>query len=87
MVVLVMLLLALVASAPAQNTSKVYDSAKRPRALALIGDRYHSPVYIRDSLIPAFVRENIPVTFIENHEALTAEALKNMTCSSSSKTA
>jgi type 1 glutamine amidotransferase len=60
----------------AQNSSRVYQSADRPRALALIGDRYHSPVYIRDNLIPAFVRENVPITFIENHEALTAEALQ-----------
>jgi type 1 glutamine amidotransferase len=60
----------------AQNTSHVYHSAKRPRALALIGDRYHSPVYIRDGLAPAFIRENIPVTFIENVEALDAESLK-----------
>lgn len=62
----------------AQNTSKVYQSADRPQALALIGDRYHSPVYIRDSLIPAFVRENIPVTFIENDQALTEEALEKV---------
>ena len=32
----------------AQNTSEVYMSADRPRALALIGDRYHSPVHIRE---------------------------------------
>ena len=63
------------AIAPAQNTSAVYQSAKRPRALALIGDRYHSPVYIRDGLAPAFLRENIPITFIENDQALKAEAL------------
>lgn len=63
--------------AQAQNTSNVYHSAKRPRALALIGDRYHSPVYIRDNLAPAFLRENIPVTFIENVEALSAESLKD----------
>ena len=75
--VLLLLLAALATTATAQNTSDVYQSADRPRALALIGDRYHSPVYIRDNLIPAFVRENIPVTFIENHEALTAEALKH----------
>lgn len=62
----------------AQNTSKVYQSADRPHALALIGDRYHSPIYIRDNLIPAFVRENIPVTFIENDQALTAEALEKV---------
>ena len=61
----------------AQNTSDVYNSADRPRALALIGDRYHSPTYIRDNLIPAFVRENVPITFIEDHKALTAEALEN----------
>ncbi len=61
----------------AQNTSDVYNSADRPRALALIGDRYHSPVYIRDNLLPAFARENVPIAFIENHEALTAEALKD----------
>jgi type 1 glutamine amidotransferase len=60
-----------------QNTSAVYQSAKRPRALALIGDRFHSPVYIRDGLTPAFARENIPVTFIENVEALTAGSLKD----------
>ena len=59
----------------AQEGKGVYGSARRPRALALIGDRYHSPVYIRDNLAPAFVRENVPVTFIENTEALTAAAL------------
>ncbi len=72
------LLLAMAAgSLPAQNTSRVYMSAKRPRALALIGDRYHSPVYIRDGLSPALARENIPVTFIENVEELNAENLKS----------
>ena len=60
----------------AQNTSEVYQTAKRPSALALIGDRYHSPVYIRDNLIKAMVRENIPVTFIENVEALNSESLQ-----------
>jgi len=63
--------------ASSQNTSSVYSSSKRPRALALIGDRYHSPVYIGDGLAPAFVKENIPVTFIENVEALNAGSLKN----------
>jgi type 1 glutamine amidotransferase len=59
----------------AQNTSQVYATAKRPHALALIGDRYHSPVYIRDGLSRALVAENIPVTFIEEVTALNAEAL------------
>ncbi len=70
-------LLLATAAVPAQNTSKVYSSAKRPRALALIGDRYHSPVYIRDGLAPALVRENIPVTFIEDVTALNAGSLRD----------
>jgi len=65
----------LAAAAAAQNTSKVYSSASRPRALALIGDRYHSPIYIRDNLTTALVRENIPVTFIEEVSELNARSL------------
>ena len=61
---------------PAQNTSDVYQSHDRLRALALIGDRYHSPVHIRDGMAPALLRENIPVVFIENDKALTGEALE-----------
>ena len=69
-------LLLLTAAVLPQNTSTVYETTDRPRALALIGDRYHSPVYIRDNLIKAFVRENIPVTFIENVSALNRESLQ-----------
>ena len=58
-----------------KSDSAVYSTARRPRALALIGDRYHSPVYIRDNLINALVRENIPVTFIEEVTALNAASL------------
>ena len=61
--------------ASAKSDSAVYSTTRRPRALALIGDRYHSPVYIRDNLINAFVRENIPVTFIEEVTALNAGSL------------
>ncbi|MBI2679811.1 MAG: ThuA domain-containing protein [Candidatus Solibacter usitatus] len=66
------------AALPAQtpsNTSKVYSTAKRPRALVLVGDRYHSPVYARDNISKALVRENIPATFIEEVAALNAESL------------
>ena len=70
------LFLVAVAALAAQDTSRVYQSAERPRALALIGDRYHSPVHIRDGIAPALLRENIPIAFIENPEALTAAALK-----------
>ena len=58
-----------------QDADEVYQSASRPRALALIGDRYHSPIYIRDGLAPAMARENIPTTFITNVTELNAESL------------
>ena len=73
--IMLLTLFALTLALPAQKAFEVYQTADRPRALALIGDRYHSPVYIRDHLAKALVRENIPVTFIENVEALTAESL------------
>src|SRR5690606_42154475 len=60
------------------NTSDVYSSADRPYALAVIGDRYHSPVHVRNGLMGPLALENIPVIYIENHEALTTEALKNV---------
>src|ERR1700693_1067808 len=53
----------------------VYATAHRPKALALIGDIYHGPVMMRDGLITALVRENIPVTFIEDPTALNAKSL------------
>ena len=73
---LVLLIFFLAAFLTAQNTSNVYQSHDRPRALALIGDRYHSPVHIRDGIVPAFLRENVSITFIENDKALTAQALQ-----------
>ena len=57
------------------NAAKVYSNSKRPRALALIGDRFHSPTMMRDGLIQALVRENLPVTFLEEVTALNAPAL------------
>jgi hypothetical protein len=53
----------------------VYTSATRPRALALIGDIYHGPILMRDGLITALVKENIPVTFIEDPLLLNAKNL------------
>ena len=67
--------LAASAAAQVQNSSSVYMTAKRPQALALVGDRYHSPIHARDALSRALVLENIPVTFIENTSALGAESL------------
>jgi len=59
----------------ATDATKVYASPQRPRALALIGDRYHSPIVMRDGLLPAMARENIPITFLEEVTALSAAAL------------
>jgi hypothetical protein len=53
----------------------VYATVNRPRALALIGDIYHGPVMMRDGLISALVKENIPVTFIEDPMLLNAKIL------------
>src|ERR1700736_1554802 len=53
----------------------VYAKWDRPRALALIGDIYHGPILMRDGLIAALVKENIPVTFIEDPMVLTAKSL------------
>ncbi len=75
MLKLVCLALLVFAPAAAQNAGAVYHSADRPTALALIGDRYHSPVYIRDGIAKALVRENIPVTFITEVTELNAETL------------
>ncbi|PIB30412.1 hypothetical protein BFP77_04560 [Maribacter sp. 4U21] len=64
-------------SAQTQNTSEVYMSADRPLALAVIGDRYHSPVHVRNGLMTPLALENIPVVYLENDKALTAESLKS----------
>lgn len=61
-----------------QNTSNVFMTANRPRVLAWIGDYWHSPVYIRESLSQALAAENMPVTFIENTAALNADSLRNV---------
>jgi type 1 glutamine amidotransferase len=66
----------LMSAGPAGKAGNVYSSSKRPRALALIGDRYHSPVYIREGLAKALLLENIPVTFIEETSELNAESLR-----------
>ena len=59
-----------------QNTGAVFQTWKCPRALALVGGRSHSPVYIREGLSRALLEVNIPVTFIENVAMLNAESLK-----------
>jgi len=52
-----------------------YATVSRPRALALIGDIYHGPIMMRDGLITALVKENIPVTFVEDPALPTGTTL------------
>ena len=48
----------------------------RPRALALIGDRYHNPDYIRVSLDKVFQELNISVDYTMDYASLSAALLK-----------
>ena len=48
---------------------------KPPRALALIGDRYHNPDYIRVSLDRVFKEVGVPVTYTIAYESLSRELL------------
>jgi type 1 glutamine amidotransferase len=47
------------------------------RALALIGDRYHNPDYIRVSLDKVFKDLNIPIDYTIHYEHLSAKLLKD----------
>jgi Trehalose utilisation len=52
-------------------------SAAGPRALALIGDRFHNPDYIRVSLDKTFKELNIPIDYTIQYEQISASLLKN----------
>jgi type 1 glutamine amidotransferase len=64
-------LLGLGSSATAQS------SRARPRALALIGDRYHNPDYIRVSLDQVFKDLGIPIDYTIQYDQISAAMLKN----------
>ena len=49
----------------------------KPRALALIGDRYHNPDYIRVSLDKVFKDLDIPIDYTIQYDQLSAATLKN----------
>jgi type 1 glutamine amidotransferase len=52
-------------------------SGAKPRAYALIGDRYHNPDYIRVSLDKVFKDLNIPIDYSIDYGGLSADLLKN----------
>jgi len=49
----------------------------RPRALALIGDRYHNPDYIRVALNKLFQGLNIPIDYTINYDQISARLLQS----------
>ena len=62
------------------GTGAVGQSARsngKPRALALIGDRYHNPDYIRVSLDKVFKDLDIPIDYTIQYDQISAALLKN----------
>src|SRR5580698_4577518 len=51
-------------------------SNEKQRALALIGDRYHNPDYIRVSLDKVFKDLNIPIDYTIQYDQISARLLK-----------
>src|SRR5271165_5029809 len=49
----------------------------KPRALALIGDRYHNSDYIRVSLDKVFKDLDIPIDYTIQYDQISAGLLKN----------
>lgn len=50
---------------------------KRPRALALIGDRYHNPDYIRVSLDRVFREVGVPIDYTILYDQLSRDLLQH----------
>jgi hypothetical protein len=49
----------------------------KPRALALVGDRYHNADYIRVSLDKVFKDLNIPIDYTIHYDQISRDMLKN----------
>ena len=74
---------AAVAASGALRRSEAWASATRqgvsgngPRTLALIGDRWHNPDYIRVSLDRVFKDLNLPIDYTTNHYDLSPSLLQ-----------
>ncbi len=63
------------AAIPAATASRAATKA-RPRALALIGDRYHNPDYIRVSLDKVFHEMDIAIDYTMDYASLSAASIK-----------
>ena len=51
--------------------------SRRPRALALIGDRYHNPDYIRVSLDRVFKEVGVPIDYTISYDQFSRDQLRN----------
>lgn len=71
-------LLSLAVSENAQSqTPQGSPGTGKPRALALIGDRYHNPDYIRVSLDKIFKELNIPIDYTIQYDQVSRSSLKS----------
>jgi type 1 glutamine amidotransferase len=67
----------LIGTAAAGVVTAWAQPAGRPRALALIGDRYHNPDYIRVALTKMFDGLKVSVDYTMHYDQLSKELLKN----------
>ncbi len=61
---------------PREESSAVPADDKRPRVLALIGDRYHNADYIRVALNRLFQELNLPIDYTINYDQISARLLQ-----------
>ncbi len=64
------------AAIPARAATTKPRPNSRPRALALIGDRYHNPDYIHVSLDKVFHELDIPIDYTMDYAGLSAASIK-----------
>src|SRR5580692_2359418 len=60
-----------------QSAASAPATGGQPRALALVGDRFHNPDYIRVSLDKVFKELNIPIDYTVEYDKISASLLKN----------
>jgi type 1 glutamine amidotransferase len=61
---------------PWEESSALPTDDKRPRALALIGDRYHNADYIRVALNRLFLDLKLPIDYTINYDQISARLLR-----------
>ena len=59
-----------------EESSALPTDDKRPRALALIGDRYHNADYIRVALNRLFLDLNLPIDYTINYDQISPSLLR-----------